>query len=181
MCAIKVDGKTKAACTLSAQANMQIEINTEELIDMRKALVELLFIEGNHFCPSCEKSGDCHLQARAYKMQITVPRFPYRFNNREIDFSADKILFEHNRCILCKRCTEKFIDDKGRRVFSFSGKGSRLNVEMDIHRANRLSEQKIDEVVALCPVGAILKKGKGFDRPVGSRQYDIIPIGVGNE
>ncbi|MCK7508568.1 MAG: hypothetical protein MZV70_33925 [Desulfobacterales bacterium] len=23
----------------------------------------MLFVEGNHFCPSCEKSGDCRLQA----------------------------------------------------------------------------------------------------------------------
>ena len=26
----------------------------------------MLFVEGNHFCPSCEKSGDCKLQATAY-------------------------------------------------------------------------------------------------------------------
>jgi [NiFe] hydrogenase diaphorase moiety small subunit len=25
----------------------------------------MLFVEGNHFCPSCEKSGDCKLQATA--------------------------------------------------------------------------------------------------------------------
>ena len=30
---------------------------------LRRTLVQMLFVEGNHFCPSCEKSGNCQLQA----------------------------------------------------------------------------------------------------------------------
>jgi hypothetical protein len=29
----------------------------------------------------------------------------------------------------------------------------------------------------ICPVGAILRKGKGFDTPIGRRKYDHQPIG----
>jgi [NiFe] hydrogenase diaphorase moiety small subunit len=29
----------------------------------------------------------------------------------------------------------------------------------------------------ICPVGAILRKGKGFDTPIGRRTYDRAPIG----
>jgi [NiFe] hydrogenase diaphorase moiety small subunit len=178
VCSVNVNGRTMAACTLKATEKMELEVDTPQLNDMRKALVELLFVEGNHFCPSCEKSGDCHLQAQAYKMQMTAPRFHYRFNNRPIFFDAKNIVFEHNRCILCKRCTHKFVDDDNHRVFSFKGKGSHLTVEMDLERANDLSINKIDELIELCPVGAILKKGKGFDRPYGERHYDNEPIGL---
>jgi len=172
VCTIRWKRHHVSACTLKAQEGMDLTIETEDLKDLRKALIELLFVEGNHFCPSCEKSGDCDLQHLGLKLEMTAPRFHYRFNNREINFDADKILFEHNRCILCKRCTHKFEDENGDRVFAFKGKGSDLTVEMNIERANALSEELVDQVVELCPVGAILKKGKGFDRPIGKRKYD---------
>ncbi|MBK7707844.1 MAG: hypothetical protein IPJ30_19355 [Acidobacteria bacterium] len=41
---------------------MEFEINTPELLDNRKAIIEMLYAEGNHFCPSCEKSGKCDMQ-----------------------------------------------------------------------------------------------------------------------
>ncbi len=40
-------------------------------------IIEMLFVEGNHFCMFCEKSGNCELQALAYRFGITAPRFPY--------------------------------------------------------------------------------------------------------
>ena len=29
----------------------------------------------------------------------------------------------------------------------------------------------------ICPVGAIIRKEKGFDQPIGTRKYDKVPIG----
>ena len=65
-----------------------VEINTPELIDTRKAIIEMLFAEGNHFCPSCEKSGNCDLQNLAYDMGITFSRFPHVFSNKYVDFNV---------------------------------------------------------------------------------------------
>ncbi|MEZ4743250.1 MAG: 2Fe-2S iron-sulfur cluster-binding protein [Bdellovibrionota bacterium] len=172
VCTIKWKRHYVAACVLKAEEGMDLTINNDELKDLRKALVELLFVEGNHFCPSCEKSGDCQLQTLGYKLCMTAPRFHYRFNNHKIDFNAKKILFEHNRCILCKKCSNQFKDDNGQQVFFFNGKGAHLKIAMDLDRVNKLSEERIDELIELCPVGALLKKGKGFDRPYGTRRYD---------
>ncbi len=41
------------------QAGMNVENRTAELDDKRRTLLQMFFVEGNHFCPSCEKSGDC--------------------------------------------------------------------------------------------------------------------------
>jgi [NiFe] hydrogenase diaphorase moiety small subunit len=176
VCTIRWKRHHVSACTLKAEEGMELYVDTEDLVDLRKALVELLFVEGNHFCPSCEKSGNCHLQALGYDLSMTAPRFHYRFNNRKIDYNADNILFEHNRCVLCKRCTDIFLDGEDKQVFFFEGKGAHLEVSMDIERANKLSESSIDELVELCPVGAILKKGKGFDVPIGKRKYDDVSL-----
>ncbi|MBL4712843.1 MAG: (2Fe-2S)-binding protein, partial [Gammaproteobacteria bacterium] len=58
-CSVKVNGAVQASCTVPVSDGMVVEVNEPEVKDMRKAVVELLFSEGNHNCPSCEKSGRC--------------------------------------------------------------------------------------------------------------------------
>jgi len=36
---------------------MVIENNTPQVIEYRRAIIEMLFSEGNHFCPACEKAA----------------------------------------------------------------------------------------------------------------------------
>ena len=88
LCTVKVNGRTMASCTTPAQAGMVVESNTEELNDERRTLVQMLFVEGNHFCPSCEKSGDCKLQATAYDLGHDVGRTSTTsFPSRPVDAS----------------------------------------------------------------------------------------------
>ena len=47
----------------------------------------MMFSEGNHFCPGCQKSGDCDLQHMAYEMGLRQTRFPHVFKDRLIDFN----------------------------------------------------------------------------------------------
>jgi len=177
VCTIRLQGKSVAACTLSVSEGMELEVNSSELQDMRKALIELLFVEGNHFCPSCEKSGDCELQALGYAMDMRVARYPYRFSPYDVNYQGTKIIMEHNRCVLCKRCTNLYLDDENKRVFSFIGRGSDTRVMLDLEREKSLSQEKLLEAKHLCPVGAILIQGGGFDRPIGTRKFDKAPIG----
>ncbi len=78
---------------------MVVEVNEPETTDIRKALIEMLFVEGKHNCPSCEKSGRCDLQAVGYETGMMVSRFPYRFPVTENDFRSEKIWLERDRCI----------------------------------------------------------------------------------
>lgn len=176
VCTIKINGSEAAACTRSLEKGMNLEVDTDELKELRKSLVELMFVEGNHYCPSCEKSGDCVLQALGYEMDMRVPRFPYRFATYDVDYSAKHMVMEHNRCVHCKRCTDLYLDDDGKKIFSFAGRGAVTKVMIDLKSEANLSVEKVDEAVALCPVGAILKTGKGFDRPIGERTYDLRSI-----
>jgi [NiFe] hydrogenase diaphorase moiety small subunit len=174
VCTVKINGREGAACTRVVEAGMTIECDTPELKDLRQGLVELLFSEGNHYCPGCEKSGDCELQGVAYEMGMTHSRFPYAFSHYDLDYRGEKILLERNRCIHCKRCTDLFVDDDNQKVFSFIGKGEDTRVMMDLELEAKLPEHKCREAVALCPVGAILFKGQGFDRPIGTRRFDAV-------
>jgi [NiFe] hydrogenase diaphorase moiety small subunit len=75
VCTVKVNGRTGAACTVMAGAGQEVQSNTDELNAQRKTLLQMLFVEGNHFCPSCEKSGNCLLQATAYEVGMEGPHF----------------------------------------------------------------------------------------------------------
>lgn len=164
------------ACTCKVTEGMNIEVDSPDLNDYRLSIIELLFVEGNHYCPSCEKSGRCKLQAIAYDMKMMVPRLPYRYPLRNLDYGAKNILLEHNRCIQCLLCVEEVKGENGESVFSPVQRGPNTYIQMDCKQADKLSEKEVDRAVSLCPVGALLKKGKGFDKPYGKRRYDKTPI-----
>ena len=177
MCTIKVNGRFMAACTSPLDDGVSIENNSAELLDIRKAIVEMLFVEGNHFCPACEKSGNCDLQALGYKYQMMVPRFPYAFERRDMDATSPKIFLERNRCIFCKRCVRVIKDNEGRSIFAFKGRGTTLQINIDKTLAATMSDELAQKAMDICPVGCILKKEVGFIDPIGQRKYDKKVIG----
>lgn len=177
ICTVKVNGRNMAACTTPLEDGMVVENNTPEFQDIRKAIVEMLFVEGNHFCPACEKSGNCDLQALGYKYQMMVPRFPYAFEHRDTDATTPKIFLERNRCIFCKRCIRLIKDDQGRSIFAFKGRGETLEINIDKKLAATMSDELAEKAMSICPVGCILKKEVGFINPIGQRKYDKKPIG----
>ena len=64
LCTVKTGGRRWRSCTMPAEAGLEVESNIEELNDLRRTLVQMLFVEGNHFCPSCEKpaaTASCRL------------------------------------------------------------------------------------------------------------------------
>lgn len=177
MCNVKVNGRNMTACTTPVSDGMVVENDIPELNDLRKTIIEVLFVSGNHFCPSCEKSGSCELQALAYKYQMMVPRFPYEFPIKGVDPRPDRIFHDRNRCILCKRCIRGISKD-GKKVFAFSGRGGEhLEVVLDHELASRLTEEEAQEAMEICPVGAILRKEQGYLVPIGERKYDKSVIG----
>ncbi len=177
ICTVKVNGRMMTACTTPVAENMIIENNTADIEDLRKAIIELLFIEGNHFCPACEKSGSCELQALAYRFNMMVPRFPYSFPQRNVDASNPKLIKDQNRCILCKRCIRAIEDEKGRSIFAYQKRGQRVEISIDPKIGKNISSEVALKAMDVCPVGALLVREKGFDVPIGERKYDKEPIG----
>jgi [NiFe] hydrogenase diaphorase moiety small subunit len=177
ICTVKVNGKLMTACTTPVAEGMNIENEVQEINVLRQSIIELLFVEGNHFCPACEKSGNCELQALAYRFQMMVPRFPYQFPLKNVDASHPRIIKDHNRCILCKRCIRAIHDEKGRSVFAYRRRSNKVELVVDPRLGKLLTEELAQKAMDVCPVGSILVKEKGFYTPIGSRKYDNAPIG----
>ena len=172
VCTARVDGRVVAACTMPVHEGAVVEVAAEDLAQLRRQIVGLLFAEGNHVCPSCEKSGRCDLQGVAAETGMLASEFPYSYPVRETDHADARIWLARDRCILCQRCVDLVRDDAGRPVFTLTGRGPAARVDLDHERADGLSDAQADGAVALCPVGAILRKQVGYDEPIGARRYD---------
>jgi len=178
VCTARVDGRVATSCTTPADAVSEVESDTEELNELRRTLVQMLFAEGNHFCPSCEKSGDCGLQALGYDLGVMTAGFRHLFPDRPVDASHPEILLDFNRCILCELCVRAAREVDGKNVFSLAGRGlgKHLIVNAESGRLVDTEVAATDKAVAVCPVGVILRKRVGFATPIGERRYDRSPI-----
>lgn len=175
LCTINVGGRSVSACTTAAAEEQVVENNTKALNDARKTITQMLFVEGNHLCPTCEKTGDCTLQAVAYHLDMLDGHYPQFHPKRELDASHASIMLDRDRCILCALCVRASREIDHKSVFAISGRGcdSQLIV-------NSISGKLVDSDIALddmathiCPVGAILIKEHGYEVPIGRRTFDL--------
>ncbi len=180
VCTVKAAGRSVAACTQPAAPGLAVENETPHLHALRRDLVEMLFHEGNHLCPICEASGNCELQAMAYRLGMIEPsKFPYLEPTRPVDASHPDIALDTNRCISCGRCIRASEDVDGKGVFGYVGRGIHRRVAVDgadlAHTDAALSDHAVSADV--CPVGCIIRKREGFRVPIGERDFDHHLIG----
>ena len=96
--------KANLFATLPASDGLVVESNTPDIQHDRQRLTQMLFVEGNHHCPFCEKSGMCHLQAVAYHLNMQDTHFVHAYPHHEVDASHPDVWLDRSRCILCELC-----------------------------------------------------------------------------
>lgn len=174
LCCVTVNGRMVAACTTPAIDGLEVANETHEITTQRRLLLKLLFVEGNHVCPACEKSGACQLQAVAYHCGMLAPEFVHFYPKRAVDASHPDMIIDFNRCILCELCVRASRDNDGKSVFNISGRGieSHLTINSPSGKLGDSSFSAGDKAARVCPVGAILPKNRAYEVPIGQRLYD---------
>jgi [NiFe] hydrogenase diaphorase moiety small subunit len=160
-----------------------VENDSEGLQQERRTLLQMLFVEGNHICPACDKSGNCQLQALAYHCGMTAPDFTHLYPVRPVDASHPDFVIDFNRCILCELCVRASRDVDRKSVFAIRGRGidARLGINSDSGKLGDSDFAAGDRAASVCPVGAILPKHRGFAVPIGQRLYDRKPISIAGD
>jgi [NiFe] hydrogenase diaphorase moiety small subunit len=177
VCSVRCNGRIQAACVQPAGEDMVVESETEEIREFRRSVIDMLFVEGNHYCMYCEKSGMCELQALAYRFGITAPQYPYLNPSRDIDLSHPDVFLDHNRCILSGRCVRVSQEMDHKNVFGFVGRGQHKRLQVNGDAMAKTDLSLADAVVEACPVGALMRKRVGYAVPIGKRTFDNQPIG----
>ena len=173
VCTCKINGRYAPACTERVSEGLAVEVATPELQDARKAVVEMMFAEGNHVCPACEKSGNCDLQHIGYELGISATRFPHLFKSRDIDYRPTRLIMEHNRCIKCLRCVVDVLTGEGKKVFTYQNRGNETYVGVDYEQESLLAQEQAVNAMEICPTGAIIVRGESMVEPFGERRFDM--------
>lgn len=175
LCTVDVNGRAVSACTMAAAEGQEIDNNTPALNEVRKSITQMLFIEGNHLCPSCEKTGDCTLQAVAYHLGMLDGHYPQFYPRRQVDASHPGLILDRDRCIMCELCVRASREVDGKNVFAIGGRGTERHLIVN-SASGKLADSDIetDDLAAhICPVGAILIKDHGYEVPIGRRTFDL--------
>ncbi len=176
MCVVQVadDHKLQPACATAVRPDMEIRTESPQLRAHRKAILELMFAEGNHVCAVCVSNGNCELQDRAVDCGMDHVRFDYRSPRREIDASHPKYVFDPNRCIMCARCVRVCDEIEGAHVWDIAHRGARavLVTEGDVPWGEATSCTWCGKCVAVCPTGSLAYQGSAVGEMV--HQPDLV-------
>lgn len=174
LCIVKVNGQVKASCITPATEDTVVESNCDEINALRKRLVQMLFVEGNHFCLSCEMSGQCQLQALAYDLGMLDTHFDHFYPDRKIDCSHPDIVLDRDRCINCELCVRasREIDNKDALSLGGRGNAAHLQANADTGLLKDTDIAKDDKAMHVCPVGALIPKDNPYPQISGERLYD---------
>jgi formate dehydrogenase major subunit len=165
ICVVEIDGERRInpSCTYPARDGLVVRTHTPNLEKYRRLILELMFTERNHFCFFCAASGDCELQAQAYRYQMDHARYPYTFPALPTDTLNDFLVIDHNRCILCGRCVRVCGEVVGNHTLDFSRRGWRTLITADLNQPlGESSCISCGACLQACPTGAIFSKVSAY-------------------
>lgn len=149
--------KLVASCRTPVQDGMVVEnITSPEVVETRRAIIEMLLLNHPLDCPVCDQAGECSLQDLSYNHGFEDTRTIEERRTFEAVDIGDQIKLHMNRCILCYRCVKVADQITGQRLHGVLGRGEKSEIGTYVQKAvdNDFSGNMID----VCPVGALTDK-----------------------
>jgi NADH-quinone oxidoreductase subunit G len=162
LCMVEVVGKgILPACSTLPESNMEIKTNTEQIMEIRKIVVELLLANHYRQCTTCAKSESCKLQTLARRLGIEIVRFKNVLHNELKDTSTYALVRDTGKCILCGDCV-RFCDEiQSIGALGFANRGSKSVVCPSFGKELESSEcVYCGQCARVCPTGAIVPKSE---------------------
>jgi NADH-quinone oxidoreductase subunit G len=163
MCVVRQEKvpKLQTACTTQVSEGQAFFTDTPEVIQARKATLQLLL--GNHplDCPVCDAGGECELQDMTFKYGAADSFYAEPKNHREEQQWSPVVYFDRPRCILCYRCVR--MCGEGMDVFALGVENRGASSIIAPNVPAQLSPDNLAHVdceqcgmcIDACPVGAL--------------------------
>jgi len=185
ICIVEVEGAKNfvASCSTPASPGMVVKTDSPEVIEARKANLELLLASGHHNClvqdmdidlwtdfqlgtmkikehrDLCPVYGECRLQDLAIQYRARSGRFLPTKSPYSVEDTNPFFIRDFSRCILCGRCVQACNEVQVNNAISLGYRGP---ISKIVAKGDRpLSESDCvfcGECVQVCPVGALVPK-----------------------
>ena len=167
MCLVQIEGmpKLQVSCNtfigevpparkVDGEYDMVVHTKNELVTKERKNILEFLLLNHPLDCPVCDQAGECYLQDYSFKFGNAHSRFDEDKRVRPNENLGSQIVINHNRCILCTRCTRFTREISGTSELFVEERG--YNSKIAIIEDNPLDNLLAGNVTDICPVGALL-------------------------
>ena len=162
ICVVQVKGwggKLIPSCFNPVREGMEVLTSSPEVIESRKAQLQLVLIHHPLECPTCDQAGACALQDMVYEYGVAENPFRQVGAQEGPPTFKEKLLIgsmavkERGRCILCGSCVRICEEIQGVKEIDFIGRGFMTKIGTDFDRD--LDCEFCGQCVAICPVGAL--------------------------
>ncbi|MCX7040659.1 MAG: 2Fe-2S iron-sulfur cluster-binding protein, partial [Spirochaetes bacterium] len=125
VCLVEVEGAKAlaASCVTPATEGMKVHTNSSRVRDARRAVVELILSDHEGDCQTCDRNGDCELQAIARDLGIREITYAGAKSARRRDASTPALVRDTAKCVLCRRCVTVCSQTQGVAAIFPQGRG----------------------------------------------------------
>jgi NADH-quinone oxidoreductase subunit G len=155
MCLVRIEKmpKLQTACTVPITEGMVVVTESDEVVQARKATVEMLL--GNHplDCPVCDAGGECELQDMTFKYGAAESQYMEAKGHKEEQQWSPVVYFDRPRCILCYRCVR--VCGEGMDVWALGVQNRAVTSLIAPNKQDHLECEECGMCIDICPVGAL--------------------------
>ncbi len=160
VCAVQIEGRSwvEIACNMPVSEGLRVLTDSEPVRAYRKELLQLVTLNHPVDCGICDKSGECMLQDYHYKYNgsPSVSR-DAKVRSTKFHSLSERIVLDNERCILCSRCVRFTREISKTNALGIVQRGDTSLVRASEDGAFG-NDQYSDNVIDICPVGALLSK-----------------------
>lgn len=163
MCVVEITGGRRkglvTSCSEHCSEGMEVETNSEAVIDARRFILDELLSQHEIKCITCTQNGSCKLQKYSNEYGVKKASFERKRTKYEIDTSNPFFDYDPNLCIMCRRCERVCQYLQGRKNISINGRGfdTRMSMVYDKPWGESVCES-CGNCVQYCPTGALSDK-----------------------
>ena len=160
VCVVQVEGRSwvEIACNMPVTEGLRVLTDSDLVREHRAAMLELTLLNHPVDCGICDKAGECTLQDYhfQYHGKPSVSLEPKVQRTKHFPLSS-RIVLDNERCILCSRCVRFTREVSGSNGLGIQDRGDHSLVRASEDGAFERDAYS-DNVVDLCPVGALLPR-----------------------
>ncbi len=158
LCMVEVEGRgLVTSCSTEPFEGMKIKTHTDQILKLRKTIVEMLLANHDQECPKCSRAGDCKLRDISNKLSIDKVRFRKTRERKPMDLGSESLVRDPNKCVLCGDCVRFCHEIQGIGAIDFAARGQNVNVAAAYGKSlAQVDCVNCGQCAAVCPTGAIV-------------------------